>query len=231
MYVVQASPFSKIFMPEWEQKCVENPELIAKSEQGLFEVRVPRSAGAIVLKHRVPVLAASLIPASKNRKVEDDEITPLVNWLTGGPEGHKCEETDIYGIVLLDVASDFQRGLSEILKMQLEASSHAGSAAQREAFIREQVELQVKVATEIEEKLKAATEKANERVRNALKHTHNNLLKSWESLKAQGMGTYTPSPQEALGYFIMKTEIDRALEQNRKLYNDVAAGIPGAQRA
>jgi hypothetical protein len=61
--------------------------------------------------------------------------------------------------------------------------------------------------------------------------THNNLLKSWEALQAEGKGTYMPSTQEALGYHILKIEVDQQLELNRKLYNNVAEGIPGARRA
>jgi hypothetical protein len=230
-YVIQASPLSKIFMPEWEQKCVADPTLVGKSEPGLFEVRIPRSAGGLILSHLRPVHVSTLIAASKDRKVEEDEITPLVAWLTGGPDNHPCEETDIYGVVLLDVGNQFQSALQGLVEMQMDIGMAGGDENRKKEIAKKQQKMQQDIAEEIRTKSATATERANARVRKALTHTHNNLLKSWESLKAEGKGTYQPSPQEALGYHIMKLEIDRALEQNRKLYNDVAAGIPGASRA
>jgi len=229
-YVIQASPLSKIFMPEWEARCVADPSLVGKSEPGLFEVRIPRSAGGLILSHLRPMHVSTLIPASKTRLVEEDEIKPLVAWLTGGPENHPCEETDIYGVVLLDIGNSYESVLQGLVEMQMDINLSQDDKHKSE-MLKKQQQLQKNIAEEVEAKSRTATERANARVRKALTHTHNNLLKSWESLKAEGKGTYQPSPQEALGYHIMKAEIDRALEQNRKLYNDVAAGIPGAARA
>jgi len=234
-YVVQASPLSKIFCREWEEKCLEDPSIIAKSEPGLFKVSIKRPSGGIVLHHMKPVHASTLIPRlqtlpdggqSKTRDVDDDEVSPLVQWLAG-VDGRYCEDTDIYGVVAIDVGNQFESALQELMHLTMET---AADGTKKDSVLKKQAAVQKAIIVDMDEKLKLARKQADERVKRALAITHNNLLKSWEALKSDGKGTYAPSSQEALGYFVMKAEIDRRLELNRKLYNDVAAGIPGAAR-
>jgi hypothetical protein len=230
MYIVQASPFSKIFMPEWSEQCLNDPELIGKSEKGLFEVRIPRSFGGLVLKHLVPVHAGTLLGRNQydgdgrnlgpTRKVEDDEITPLVEWLTAD----KSEETHIYGCVKIDIGRNFEEAMQELVSISMDAAVGSESATKK------QQEISVKIQKELGEQLAKARQSADARVKRALSVTHANLLRSWEALRADGKGTYMPSIHEALGQLIIKTEIDRKLALNRKVYNTVAEGIPGAAR-
>lgn len=235
-YVVQASPFTKIFTREWATKCVEDPTLIEKSSPKLFEVKVPRPCGGLKLTHLVPVHAATLIPRSQKdedgndlgqtRTVDEDEMTPLVEWLTG----ERSEETHIYGVIAVAVGNSFESGLQDMMMLAME-SAQAGSKQAMDAIAKKQAKIQREIAESLTKSLAEATKTANERVKRALSITHNNLLKSWEALRADGKGTYTPSVQEALGHFIIKAEVDRKIELNKKLYNTVAEGIPGAQRA
>lgn len=226
MYLVQASPLSKIFMPEWEKKCLENPDLIHKSEPGLFQVRVARATGGLVFDHLKPVHAGALLKRGSREELEANEMQDLVYWLTGGPEDRPCEQTDIYGVVLIDVGGQFESALSDLLQLTMEAQDPKA----RDEVMKKQAKIQKEIVSDMQGKLKSARQKADDRVKRAMSVTHNNLLKSWESLKSEGKGTYAPSVQEALGSFILKAEIDRAMELNRRLYNGVADSIPGAER-
>jgi len=230
-YLVQASPLSKIFMAEWEQRCVEKPELVGESSPGLFKVFVPRACGGLIFEHLKPRHSSTLIPRLQTlpggktevtRKPEDDEITPLVSWLTDA----RSQETAIYGVVEIDVGSQFEGALQDLLQLTLEG----GSAAKQEAALKKQTQIQKKIVSDMSERLIEARALADSRVKAALSITHNNLIKSWESLKGEGKGTYAPSTQEALGYFVLKAEIDKRLEASNRLYNKVAEGMPGAQR-
>jgi hypothetical protein len=229
-YVVQASPFSKIFMPEWSERCMHDPTLIDKSEKGAFEVRIPRSAGGIVLKHLMPVHSATLIKRDQYdtfgkslgvmRKTDDDEITPLVEWLTSD----KSEETHVYGVVAIDIGNDFEEAMQQLVALTMEAAVGSETAEKRK------LEISTKIQKSLTEQLQEARSKADARVKRALSITHGNLLRSWEALKSNGQGTYMPSVQEALGHLIIKSEVDRKLELNRKVYETVASSIPGASR-
>lgn len=231
MYVVQASPFSKIFTREWGEKCLHKPELIGLSERGGFTVTVPRSFGAIRLKHLVPVHAATLVVRNQTdangeslgqtRKIEDDEMTPLVDWLTS----ERSEQTHIYGIVAIDIGKSFEEAMQEMMALAMQSAESGGD---NKDLMKKQAALQKQVAKDIGGALETARAEADRRVKHALSITHSNLLKSWEALKTDGKGTYAPSLTEALGQYVIKAEIDRKLELNRRLYNSVASGIPGA---
>lgn len=226
MYVVQASPFSKIFLPEWQQRCIEDATNIDRSEPGLFDVRVRRPAGGIVLSHMKPVHASTLIKRTGDREVEEDEITPLVYWLTGGPEQRPCEETDVYGIVMVEVGNSFERAMQDLMTLTLQSSDPKKTVAAG----KDMAAIQRSVVKEMSEGLSSARKKADERVRRAVSITHTNLIKSWEALRSEGKGTYSPSAAEALGYHIIKADVDRRLDMNRKFYNSVAEGIPQAKQ-
>ncbi len=231
--------------------CVERPELIGSptvpevkldkkgkpvhDEEGKvvyedvpFVVTVPRSVGGVRLIHNKPVHVSTLVPRSTGRIIEDDETTPLLYWLTGGPENRPAEETDIYGIVLVD-SSPFESALQEIMMLTM-SSMQTGDGKGKESALKKQMAVQTKVAAEMQAQLNVARAKADERVRRAMSITHNNLLKSWESLKSEGKGTYTPSITESLGYYIIKAEVDRKIEMQRKFHNDMTDGIPGSSR-
>lgn len=230
-YVVQASPYSKIFMQEWEQRCVEDPTLVAASTPGLFKVHVPRACGGLTFEHLKPRHESTLIPRLQTlpggkteitRKADDDEISPLVAWLTDP----RSEETAIYGVVAIDVGQQFETALQDLLQLTMEG----GSESKQEAALKKQAAIQKKIVGDMSKRLTEARAEADRRVKSALSITHNNLIKSWETLKGQGQGTYAPSAPEALGYYVLKAEIDRRLEASNVLYNNISEGMPGARR-
>lgn len=214
MYVIQASPISKIFMPEWEQKCIENPDLIFSAEP--FEVRIPRSAGAIVLQHNVPVHFSKLLPQTTTRKIESDEARDLIPWLTG--EDNISNETNIYGVVAIDIDSDVSNTISSMMS---NPDLLSDDPEKLEKALEAQRTVQRRIVQRMKERISAATEQANTRVKRTLKINHSFLIQQWEKNIAEGKGKYPPSMTEAMGAWILAAEIRAANESRQKMVDNM----------
>lgn len=227
-FVIQASPLTKVFLQrEWTARCIEDPELIHKSEPGLFTVTVPRSMGAIVLEHMRPVAFQDLVPKQKNRKVEHDETRDVVPWLTGGDGGTRFSETDIYGVVEIDMGMNYTQLLSQMLMLeasQAVAGPETGEkAAARAAHMAKQTQmLQAKARNDLKNAVVNAMERANERVLRGAKRTYSYLHKQFQRNIEQGVGRYEPSGTEALCAFILREEITKARAKKRDMMQQVS---------
>jgi hypothetical protein len=217
-YVVQASPLSKLFMSEWVAQIEENPALVF--EDVPFEVRVPRPFGGLIFQHNKPVHINKILPPNpwrkKNNENNVDDLEATVYWLTGGPDGQRSEETDIYGIVALHVDLDVSSALTDIALLA-EQDTEAGQKKAAKTY----ADMQRDLVTNTKNALDEARALADFRVKRALKITHSNLLKQYDTMRQQGMGVYTPSTAEAVGAFILKQEVDKAGENRRKLFEEM----------
>lgn len=178
-YVMQASPLTRIRLPEWHIKCLNNPDLINSPEP--FTVTIPRTLGAIQLVHKKVTLASSLRPKIKNRLAEEDEVTPLVHWLTSPHE----METDIWGVVALKVDEQIADQIIGLVLNQGDAKGKAGEAIK---------DLQRDLAKSFQ----ASQREADERVTRALARLYNVVKGTVEFMKKNNMGVYSPSYAEAL---------------------------------
>lgn len=193
-YLVQASRLTKIFLPEFQQRCIDNPETIFLAEP--FTVTIPRSLGAVILQHNKPVHSSTLIPKSETRKSEVDETRDLLPWLL------EFEETDIYGIVKLDVPDM----TTEIVDLDLLSED----PAVQKKNVEKQLAMQKTMVKSMSKAIAEAQVRADERVKRTLRITHQNLMKQWETNVTNGGGKQLPSNTEALGAFILAEEIKRA---------------------
>lgn len=199
MYIVQASPLTRIYMTEWHHALLEDPELIFKSDPP-FTVTIPRSAGAVVLTHNKPVHVSTLIPVTGKRKLDEagSETRDLTHWLLEG------RDTNIYGVVGIEIGSDIMDTLSLLVSMDAEAAAEAIAKAQAE------------MVGKIRLQLVSAREKADERVKEAMRTTHRNLQKQWKEMESLGMGKYDPSASEAVGAFVLSAEISKVATTDKR---------------
>lgn len=212
-YVIQASPLSKLYMREWISRCEENPELVF--EPVPFKVIIPRSFGAIVMEHNKPMHTSKLFPKQAQRKQDEhmrDEIDALVQWLTGGPEGTRSEETDIYGVVSLDVDLDIGSQIVDIATLT-EADTETGNKKAKKAY----EDMQKVLLDRTKGAIERARELADARVRRAMKITHQNLIKQYETLRTEGKGVYSPSVAEAIGAHVLMAELEKASSKKRSM--------------
>jgi hypothetical protein len=190
-YVIQASPLSKLFTAEWGKKCLKDPSLLT-DPAATFEMRIPRNCGGIVMPHNSPLHVSTLLPQQNTREVVLDEITPLVHWLCGGEDG-STEETDIYGVVAIEVNVDMTAELITMLNKGFSAKKMQDRYEQMSKSIQGQIGV--------------TRDKADARVKRALKATYNNLVAEWQRIKEKGGGVYAPSVSEALAAHILASEI------------------------
>jgi hypothetical protein len=202
-YLVQASPLTRIFLPEWHDLCLSDPSLLMKTEP--FLVRIPRPSGAVELIHNKPILASALLPRSKERDVTEDEVSPLVLWLTG----EQVSETDIYGVVDVPIQENVADAIMSLI--------YENDDKKRFKLIEETRKQMAKGIT-------TARERADARVMRACGKMYSIVKTTVEDMKKNGKGVYSPSYSEALALEVMKDTI----AQRRKPDERAAELLRGA---
>jgi len=193
-YVVQASPLTKIFLPQWQEVCLTNPEKIVSNQK--FTVTIPRPCGSITLVHGVPVVASTLIKQSKARKVEDDETAPLVAWLTD----ERNAETDIYGVVAVPIETNVADAI-----MALVSGGSGGEA-----------DLIKDIKKELASSIISARKRADARVMRQCGKMYDVVRETVRAMKADNKGEYSPSYSEALALDILKDQIRKTRAPDNK---------------
>jgi hypothetical protein len=212
-YVIQASPISKIFVPEWHKKCLEDHKLVL-DDRIKFDITIPRSAGSITLTHNVPKHASSLIPNTTRREIDTDEVRNLLPWLTGGADAVETD-TDIYGVVLLKLDRDMTQGITELVSV--EAIAMEGEKAAEE-YMKKQQEMLRAMINQMKNAVTLAKAVADERVKRAMRITHSNLKVEWGRIEQAGGRVFDPSIAEALGALVLQTEIEAQSHDQAKVH-------------
>ncbi len=202
-YVIQASPLTRIFLPEWHDRCLAEPKLLMSPEP--FLIRVPRATGSIELWHNKPTLASSLLIRTKEREVTEDEVSPLVLWLTG----EQNSETDIYGIVDVPIQDNVADAIMAIL--------YEGDSKKSEKLI-------IETRKNMAKGIVTARERADFRVMRQCGKMYNVVKSTVEQMKKDGKGIYSPSYAEALALEVMRDTI----AQRRKPDERAAEMMRGA---
>lgn len=213
-YVIQASPLSKLFMPEWHRECEKNPDIVF-DEKVDFHIMVPRSGGSLTFYHRKPVAIQKVIPPQPQRKKDEyitDDFEGTIYWLIGGEDGNRSEETDIYGVVALNLDMDISAALADVAQI-VESEGESAKKAQKNYQ-----DLQKTLVSQTKNAIKEAREKADERVRRAMRITHVNLVRQFETLRTDGKGVYTPSVAEAVGAHVLASEIEASGAPRRAMF-------------
>lgn len=186
-YLIQASPLTRIFLPEWHDKCLADPTLLMSTKP--FRVLIPRPCGAIELVHGQPVLATSLLPRSEDRvKSIEDEVSPLVQWLTDDQVG----ETDGYGVVAVPIQENVADAIMTLLY---------------EKNVNHQQKLLDETRTRIAQGIQISREKADARVMRACSKIYSVVKSTVEEMKKNNKGHYSPSYAESLALQVMKDQI------------------------
>lgn len=190
--------------------CMNDPEYALKSIP--FQVRIPTSTGAFIFEHNKPRVHTSLLTHDKRQRDEfTTDLESVVQWITGGASGMRSHETDIYGVVQLNM-EDISSELVDIASLTESDTETDNKKVQAEMkAIRDRQVKRTKDA------LVVARELADTRVKKALRITHNNLVKQWEIMAQDGKGKYTPSIAEAVGAHILHQEIEKAGAKKREM--------------
>lgn len=198
MQVVACSPFTKLFLPEWEDALLENPDLVMDETKPFF-FNVPRATGAIEnVQYGVPFRADDYLQGRGDGK---DAINVL-NYLSGGHDGTGAPETDWTGIVQIKNPVGFEQAMREVQSVILQAQVSGDQKRMAEAE-HEMKRIMDQGFKHTQATMKASRADADARVIRQLKNTHNNLMKQYKRNVEDGKGTYEPSVQEHLGLVVL----------------------------
>lgn len=222
MRVVACSPYTKLFIPAWEERLLENPDLILDTELD-FEFSVKRPTGAVAgIKYGVPFRADDYLKDTV-LKAEGDN---LLYYLTGGKDGSGSQETDFSGIVELSLGRSSESAVAEMAHAVMLAE--ASKDEKRITKAKKQMEeLMRSTYAETKDAMASARNLANERVVRQLRTTHVNLMNQYKHNKEDGKGLYAPSCTEHFGAYVLRKimEVSKGRrEMNsefKKLINDV----------
>lgn len=178
-----------------------------------FEVIVPSGTRSYVFTHAKPVIDTSLIHRPVGQKVDEfsRNLETVVRWLTGGADGMRNPETDIYGIVELRM-ENFANEIAEMAQHAVTSSEEVENETIRD-FRARQKDFRSKAKQAFEH----ARAIADEKVKRQLRTTYRNLIKQWDVLDQDGKGRYAPSTTEALSAEILMAEIEAAGAQKKEM--------------
>ena len=202
MRVVACSPYTKLFLPEWEERLLENPDLIM-DDSIAFTFSVPRSVGAVEnVQYGIPFRVDDYLRNTYSAK-DSKAASDLMYYLTGGADGFGMQETEWTGIVELDTGSSgTERAMAEIHHMVMTAQS-TGDQSQIDKAKKQMDYLMAKSFKDTQEATEASRHLANQRVIKQLKTTHHNLLQQYKTNKEDGKGLYMPSGPEHFGLYVL----------------------------
>lgn len=206
-YVIQASPLTKMFLPEWHDRCLKNPEIL--KDTAPFKVRIPRAVGSIELTHGVPTLASSLVIHTRQRKIVEDEVSPLIRWLTDEND----PETDIYGVVAVNIETDMADAVMALV--------YKGDKTKTASLIDE---IQHNLANSI----RSARERADARVLRQCGTMYNFVRATVNEMQKNNKGVYSPSYTEALALDVLKDTIKQRRapdERAAKIMNEALSDM------
>jgi hypothetical protein len=177
-----------------------------------FTVIIPAGTRSFRFEHNKPVSHLSLLSGEGRKKDEfSADLDAIVRWVTGGEDGMRNHETDIYGVVQLKM-EDLSSQIFDIATLTESDTESDNKRAQQEfkALKDAHVKKTKKALTE-------AQEMADSRVKRALRITHNNLMKQWEVMQQDGKGKYTPSIAEAVGAHVLAQEMEKAGAKRKEM--------------
>lgn len=198
MFFIALSPLVKIFLPEWHDRLQEDPDLIY-DDKTEFDFIIPTGTSAIRVKFGTPQLVNG--PDQKQNET-------LLNWMTGGPRGTECQETDCFGIALFNPKVDLISTLDRINLLDDDTSKGAKE---------KQAKLQADAKANLKSERVIAKAVCEERIKRALRFNHNNLVAQWQRNEEMKMGKYPPSITERLGIIALDKEIQKAAAKGSKI--------------
>ncbi len=213
-YVISASPLVKVYLVEFHDRLLEQPDLIFDHKEE-FSFSVPHGCGAFPVKFNKPC-------AVNGR--DDKVIEVLYGWLTG-EAGHSYHETDIYGLVPFDPGVDLVERQHEMEHMEglLSDDPKVVAKAQKEV-----AKMQLDTAKRMKEIKERVVMQSEARIKRAMKGSHNNLIRQWQLNEENKMGKYPPSIAEMLGAHALDKDIKAAAAKGaplKKRMNDLMGNI------
>ena len=186
MMVVALSPLAKIFQPYFhvydpqkgfktpvetitQDQLMKHPERMLVEEH--FSIQVKRETGAVNLIFNQP------------RNIPEEMLR---TWLTGGPTGTRCQETECYGIVEMPLDSD--------------------ASAAMTWFATQGKTPDATLLKTIQEARASAQALSTDRVMAAIRRVNTCMRRQYEINEENKLGDFIPSPVEYLCAYALAEE-------------------------
>jgi hypothetical protein len=210
-YVICASPLVKIYLQEWHDRLLAEPEemyRMQEPEEPTWFFDIPHGCASMRIPFNKPYSV---------RGANDKEIETKFLWLIG-ESGHSQHETDLYGIVAFDPGIDLVERQDELARLESMLIDDPKKAAEARKKI---AALQKDSTDRVIEMRKKLINMSEDRIKRAMKTVHNNLVKQWQINEEMKMGKHRPSQSEALGAYALDKEIKAAAAKGAKVYGNI----------
>lgn len=202
-FVVCASPMVKVFLGEWHERLLENPELIEDFDTD-FSFSVISGCAAFPVDFNKPMMVTA---------GRDDDVESKYQWLIGESVGAQ-QETDLYGLVPFETTVDLVQRADEISRLSMKILNDSkGAEAAQKAIQKIQKDTNAALAKVRQD----AKDRSALRLRRAMKRNHNNLVKQWQRNEEMKLGRFPPSMTELFGAHVLDAEIRRAASRGEKI--------------
>lgn len=202
-FVVCASPLVKVYLTEWHERLLDEPELLQDADTD-FSFDVVTGCGAFKVDYNKPMMVTA---------GRDDDPESKYLWLIGEAVG-SANETDIYGLVPFETSIDMVQRSDEISRLSMKMLSDAKNTEKYTAAI-QQIQ---KDTTEAISKVRGnAIARSEHRIKRAMKSVHNNLVRQWQRNEEMKLGKFPPSMSELFGAHVLDADIRRAAAKGEKI--------------
>jgi hypothetical protein len=245
LYVIAPSPLVKICLPEWESRLAADPNLLL-DDKTPFEFEINTGSNTYKIPFDTPVsiiydntkyiaskeeffpqqMGACKIAPKKMRndiiRVRDPmELENVFIYLTGVNGGMSARQTDPYGIVPFDPDNEIAVNYEEkdLIEDILSTDPKIAEAAKKRL-----VASRMDMAKKRKESLVKLRNISEDRIKNHLRHKHNNLISQWRKNEEMKLGKYPPSVAEIMGFKVLDPEIrakDDATAEAARMGNEM----------
>ncbi len=216
-YFICASPLVKIYLPEWHDRLQDNPDLMGDRETP-FAFTIMTGTSGIRIDFNKPQqvqVAKKKEDPNHNPQADADNI---YQWLTGGPSGTECQETDIYGIVPFNPQIDMADTFDKLGRLEEIISLEGAKAAKAKKEYDDMRKMAAERMRKARDEVVGLSEK---RIKRAMKFVHNALVKQWAINEESKLGKHTPSMTERFGMHALDKEIQAAASKGAALKKKV----------
>jgi len=199
---IAASPLVKIFLPEWHDRLMDDPQLINDYDTP-FDFWVNTGTQSIKIQFMKPQQVTGR---------DQNQNQSIFNWLTGANSIQ--HESDIYGIVEFDPKVDLIQTYDQLGVLD-DFISDDPKKVKKAKEEREKLALETK--NRVREAHALVRKASEKRIKQAIRLNHNNLIAQWKTNEEMKLGKYPPSISELMGAEAIAMEIEKSSAKSAKV--------------
>lgn len=208
--LIACCPEAQIFQPNYQVELLDDPErmfseFINEKKGQRVELVVPRGTGPLTFYLGIPKPIGGRYGTDKSQ-----DMLALADWLSGGSDGGRNQETDSYGVVSLGVDETEMTSLIEAMYTSLASGGSFDSRKFSGGMKKRYDELMTRARIQ-----------SRERVYRQIRRVHGLMESQIRINKETSNAGYDPSPSEWLCRYALRQEIDERNERRSRLRKQI----------